>query len=237
MGSSKRIRVSGKTAFLPLLLVAVVLFSGCTSQPQEAKKVYHVGILAGLEPLAGIADSFKARMTEMGYMEGENIAYDVQKTNFEPDRERQILRKFVDDKVDLIFTFPTEVSLEAKAAAEGTGIPVVFAYSTIEGNSIVDSVREPGGNITGVRETGPDIFVKRLEILHELAPHTRRVYITYNPNVPPVPPALDALRKVAASDENVVPAVVAAVEAYATMGEICGAMKEVFGEYRAPSVF
>lgn len=49
--------------------------------------------------------------------------------------------------------------------------------------------------------------------------------------------ALDALRKVAASEENVVPAVVAAVEAYATMGEICGAMKDVFGEYRAASVF
>lgn len=49
--------------------------------------------------------------------------------------------------------------------------------------------------------------------------------------------ALDRVRKIAATDENVMPAIVAAVEAYATMGEICGAMKDVFGEYREPRIF
>ena len=170
----------------------VVFLSSCTSQ---TPKVYHVSILSGLDPLAGIADSFKAKMTELGYVEGKNIAYDIQKTNFEPEKEQQTLKKFVDDKVDLIFTFPTEVSLAAKTATQGTGIPVVFSYATIEGNNLVDSVRHPGGNITGVREPGPDIFAKRLEILHELAPEAKRVYITYNPNVPFIPPALDALHK------------------------------------------
>jgi putative ABC transport system substrate-binding protein len=177
-----------------LLVVACVLLSGCGEKPQE-KKVYQVGILCGFDTLVGIADSFKAKMTELGYVEGKNIVYDFQKTNFEPDKEQQILKKFVDDKVDLIFTFPTEVSLTAKTATQGTGIPVVFSYTTVEGNNLVDSVRQPGGNITGVREPGPDIFAKRLEILHDLAPQAKRVYITYNPNVPFVPPALDALRK------------------------------------------
>ncbi len=162
-------------------------------KPQE--KMYRVGILSGFDTLASIADSFKAEMTELGYIEGKNIAYDIQKTNFEPDKEQQILKKFVGDKVDLIFTFPTEVSLEAKTTTQGTGIPVVFSYATIEGNELVDSVRQPGGDITGVREPGPDIFVKRLEILHELAPDARRVYITYNPDVPFIPSTLDALRK------------------------------------------
>ncbi len=49
--------------------------------------------------------------------------------------------------------------------------------------------------------------------------------------------AIANLRKVAATDENVMPSIIAAVEAYATMGEICGALKEVFGEYRAPGLF
>jgi putative ABC transport system substrate-binding protein len=175
-----------------LLIVVCALLSGCSKIQEE--KTYHVGILSGFDTLASIADSFKAEMTELGYIEGKNIAYAMQKTNFEPDKEQQILRKFVDDKVDLIFTFPTEVSLAAKAATQGTGIPVVFSYSTIESNDLVDSVRQPGGNITGVREPGPDIFVKRLEILHEMAPQAKRVYITYNPNVPFIPSALDALR-------------------------------------------
>ena len=49
--------------------------------------------------------------------------------------------------------------------------------------------------------------------------------------------ALDKLRRVAATDENVMPAVISAVESYATMGEICGTLKEVFGEYRAAGMF
>ncbi|WP_254543398.1 acyl-CoA mutase large subunit family protein [Halomarina pelagica] len=43
--------------------------------------------------------------------------------------------------------------------------------------------------------------------------------------------ALDALRNAAAGDENVMPRIVDAVKAYATTGEICDAMRDVFGEY------
>jgi methylmalonyl-CoA mutase, N-terminal domain len=49
--------------------------------------------------------------------------------------------------------------------------------------------------------------------------------------------ALDRVRRTAATDENVMPAIVEAVDAYATVGEICGALREVFGEYREPSLF
>ena len=49
--------------------------------------------------------------------------------------------------------------------------------------------------------------------------------------------ALDTVRKAAASEENVMPAIIEAVEAYATMGEICGALRDVFGEYKEPSLF
>ncbi|MFC7155536.1 methylmalonyl-CoA mutase [Halomarina halobia] len=42
---------------------------------------------------------------------------------------------------------------------------------------------------------------------------------------------LDALRNAAAGDENVMPRIIDAVKAYATTGEICDAMRDVFGEY------
>jgi methylmalonyl-CoA mutase N-terminal domain/subunit len=47
--------------------------------------------------------------------------------------------------------------------------------------------------------------------------------------------ALAELKAVARSDKNVMPAVIAAVEAYATVGEICRELKDVFGVYREPS--
>ncbi|MDQ3470358.1 MAG: protein meaA, partial [Actinomycetota bacterium] len=47
--------------------------------------------------------------------------------------------------------------------------------------------------------------------------------------------ALDELRRVAASDENVMPASIALARAGGTTGEWGAAMREVFGEYRAPT--
>jgi methylmalonyl-CoA mutase N-terminal domain/subunit len=48
---------------------------------------------------------------------------------------------------------------------------------------------------------------------------------------------LDGLQAVAAGDGNVMPALVEAVKAYATVGEICGTLRELFGEYRAAPVY
>jgi methylmalonyl-CoA mutase N-terminal domain/subunit len=48
--------------------------------------------------------------------------------------------------------------------------------------------------------------------------------------------ALDAVRGAAASSDNLVPPIVSAVEAYATVGEIADALRAMFGEYREVSL-
>ena len=161
---SKQISLSQKTLFVTLLIIGCVFLSGCVGQ----KKVYHVGILSGAPPFNDVGDGFKEGMTELGYIEGENIIYDFQKLSGDPGEINQILNKFVEDEVDLIFAFPTEPALIAKTSTQGTGIPVVFAMGTIEGNDLVESLRQPGGNVTGARYCGPDMFVKTLEFLLDL---------------------------------------------------------------------
>ncbi|MGC9335775.1 MAG: acyl-CoA mutase large subunit family protein, partial [Anaerolineae bacterium] len=49
--------------------------------------------------------------------------------------------------------------------------------------------------------------------------------------------ALARLRAAAQGTENVMPPILEAVEAYATLGEICGIMREIFGEYEAATWF
>ncbi len=44
--------------------------------------------------------------------------------------------------------------------------------------------------------------------------------------------ALQDLRKAAQSDDNLMPPILTAVKAYATLGEICGVLRDVFGEYQ-----
>ena len=47
---------------------------------------------------------------------------------------------------------------------------------------------------------------------------------------------LDKVRKVAGSDENIMPVMIEAVKAYATVGEISDALRDVFGEYRETDI-
>jgi methylmalonyl-CoA mutase N-terminal domain/subunit len=47
---------------------------------------------------------------------------------------------------------------------------------------------------------------------------------------------LDALRKAAAGTANLMPHIYDAVKAYATLGEICDAMREVFGIYEEVAI-
>jgi putative ABC transport system substrate-binding protein len=178
-------------------VVFSLLLSGCAGA--QKPKVYRVGVLSGLDFVADITDGLKAKMTELGYTEGKNITYDVQKTNFDLEAYKTILKKFVADKVDVIFVFPTEASQEAKAATQGTNIPVVFAFAQVEGMGLIKSVREPGGNITGVRYPGPDIAVKRFEVMHELAPQAKRMWVPYQKGYPICASQLEVLRPAAAA--------------------------------------
>ena len=49
--------------------------------------------------------------------------------------------------------------------------------------------------------------------------------------------ALDRVEQTARRDENLMPSVLEAVEAYATLGEICNILRAVFGEYQAFTSF
>ena len=152
---------------LVCLFVSALFWSGCNT---EKPRVCRAGILVGFPPFIRVVDGFKNEMAKLGYKEGETIFYDVQEVNLDPEEHRRVILRFVVDKVDLIFVFPTGATVTAKKATEGSNIPVVFAMAGLEGNNLVESVRHPGGHNTGVRYPGPDLTLKRLELLQELVP-------------------------------------------------------------------
>jgi methylmalonyl-CoA mutase N-terminal domain/subunit len=49
--------------------------------------------------------------------------------------------------------------------------------------------------------------------------------------------ALNKLKVSAKGNENTMPVILEAVKVYATLGEICDVLREVFGEYRSPNIF
>lgn len=185
--------IMNKVGYASKLAVVALLALAVMNCGAPVPKLYHVGIVSGIPAFDSMADGFKSKLTELGYVEGKNVVYDFETSMADATREQEITKKFVADKVDMIFAFPTEPALAAKAAIQGTNIPVVFALANLEGVNLVESVRQPGGNITGVRYPGPDLAVKRLELLHELAPNAKRIGIVYNVNYPATLSARGAL--------------------------------------------
>jgi putative tryptophan/tyrosine transport system substrate-binding protein len=162
---------------------------------QAAPKMLKIGILDGFPYIKDNVSGFKDGMAELGYVEGKNVVYDVQETNPDLDKYKAVLRGFADEKVDLMFTFPTEATLEAKKIDQETGIPLVFSHANYEGMNLIDSVKAPGNNLTGVRYPGPDVALKRLEVFLKFLPNIKTVVIPYFAGYPNVPPQMAILNE------------------------------------------
>jgi putative ABC transport system substrate-binding protein len=179
---------------LTWLIAVALLLSGCG---QAKPKVYRVGILSGFDfPGDSVEDGFIAGMAELGYVEGENIIYDLQKTHVvDMQGYQDITQKFIDDKVDLILSYPSEASLAAKQVAEGSGVPVVFSFAA--GPGLYDSIQAPGGDVTGVRYPLIEIAKAHFDITMQLVPDAKKVLIPYYTDYPILPPQFEAIAPLA----------------------------------------
>src|SRR5262249_29747401 len=78
---------------------------------------------------------------------------------------------------------------------------------------------EPPIEILYIDESAGDKQLAKLDALKKTRDNAR------------VAGALDALKKAATTSDNVMPPILEAVRAYATIGEMCDALREVWGEY------
>ena len=168
----------GTTRLLVFTAVLGLLFASCGGRPE---KKYTVGVVNYMQILDPVLDGFKARMAELGYVEGRSITY-VYHGAVAPDPKvvEGEVRGLLAQKVDLLLTMGTLPTRMAKQAVEGTNVPVVFSpvINPVD-EGLVQSVTRPGGNVTGV-QNGTTI-PKALEWLLKLAPRTRKLYVIYHP--------------------------------------------------------
>jgi methylmalonyl-CoA mutase N-terminal domain/subunit len=93
-----------------------------------------------------------------------------------------------------------------------------------------------GVNQFQIEEPPPEGLLKVRQTVGELQAEKLRI-LRNERSSGAVRSALDEIRRVARSTENLMPAIIEAVKAEATIGEICDALREVFGEYRGNKSF
>jgi putative ABC transport system substrate-binding protein len=111
-------------------------------------------------------------LTEAGYVEGRNVAFEIRWAEDRYERLPALANELVRREVAVIVSIGGNASaVVAKSATQS--IPIVFAIGGDPTKAgLVESLDRPGGNITGVSFLIKTLVPKQFEILHEVVPKT-----------------------------------------------------------------
>src|SRR2546422_5069888 len=128
-------------------------------------------------------ETLRQRLHELGYVEGQNIAFESRFGEGKPDQIQRFAAELVGLKVDIIVTSGTPASQAAKQAT-GT-IPIVMTQlADPVGSGLVASLGRPGGNVTGLTTQDADLSGKRLEMLLQVVPKVSRFAVLIDETSP-----------------------------------------------------
>lgn len=165
-------------------LVFIITASGCGAEKEQTtqEKILKIGVTQFVAHPALDLDQkgFLDQMKEEGFIDGQNVKFDIQNSQGDPNLAKTIADKFVGDKVDAILAITTPSSQAAAQATKGTDIPVVFiAVSDAVGAGLIKSLDQPTGtNITGVYSADP--VEQQMDLVMEMVPDLKQVGLIYN---------------------------------------------------------
>jgi putative ABC transport system substrate-binding protein len=195
---------------MSVILVGLVLAGagllagrGVASPFTPPTKIARVGFLANAAGPTAFSDGFRQGLSELGYVEGESIVVEWRFADGDDQRLADFAAELVDLNPDVLVGAGTQACLALQRVTRT--IPIVMGNSSDPvGTGLVSDLRHPGGNITGFTAIGPQLAQKRLELLRDVRPPTKRVAVLWNPNDPPRRTEFDEIT-VAAKDLRLAP--------------------------------
>src|SRR5215468_4953979 len=177
-----------KKAAVPILVAVILLTVAVVTEAQQPAKVPRIGYLSNADAATDSerAGGIRLALRELGYIEGQNIAFEYRYAEGKVDRAPELAAELVRLKVGIIVVGSGDQWIRAAKNATKT-IPIVMAgqgTDPVEAG-LVNSLARPGGNVTGLTALNRELGGKRLELLKEAVPKLSRVAVLYDPANPP----------------------------------------------------
>jgi putative tryptophan/tyrosine transport system substrate-binding protein len=163
-----------------VLAAAALLAAPLAPFAQKQSRVWRVGFLSNGTPSSAKfqLDAFLRGLNELGYVEGRNVVIESRWAEGKLDRLPALAAEVLAQNIDLLFA-PSGVAAQT-AKKSGTMIPIVFAFAPDPvGQGFGASLSHPGGTMTGLTSTHTELSAKRIELLKEVFPATRRIAVLY----------------------------------------------------------
>ncbi len=127
-------------------------------------------------------DELKRGLRELRYVDGKNLVLDAYWGEDSAARVEKLLGDAIESRPQVIVV---QGSAAVAARRTNTQIPVVFGYSgdPVEAG-LVESLRRPGRNMTGISYLVLELVGKRMELLKEALPSVKRLAVIANPQHP-----------------------------------------------------
>ena len=148
---------------------------------QPSARIPLIGILGVSSPAVAtpFLDAFRRELRTLGH---GDVVIEARWAEGRLDRLPELAAELVRLKVDVIVSADTAGPLAAKQAT--ATIPIVMAGAGDPvASGLVASLARPGGNVTGVSVTAPELG-ERLQLLKEAVPGLSRVAVLWNPTDP-----------------------------------------------------
>jgi ABC-type uncharacterized transport system substrate-binding protein len=184
------ITLLGSAAAMPLVARA----------QQPTSTIRRIGILIPESMLAarGLLEAFRQGLKEMGWVEGQNIAFEYRSADGKGDALPKIAAELVQLRLDAILAEGTTAIQAAKNATQS--IPIVMATSNDPvASGLITTLNQPGGNVTGLSLQSSQLAGKRLQLLTEIVPKLAHLVVLSNPTNPSHALAVQEMRVAAQS--------------------------------------
>jgi putative ABC transport system substrate-binding protein len=172
------------------LLAVLIASTNPALAQQQGKpptKTYRIGVLSAVAPSATwrLLPSFRGTLntlTQLGYVEGKNLAIEFRSAEAKYDRLPEIAAELAGLKPDAILVGTCGAEFEAIRRITST-IPLVVGACTKDmvASGVIASLARPGGNVTGIQKLNPELAAKRLELVRETLPKITRVAVLWDP--------------------------------------------------------